>query len=65
MQVSQPLSMPDGKRFYVVCSRAEPDASGLPSRDDIRERIENEKLDVLAKRYLRDIRRAAFVEFRI
>jgi peptidyl-prolyl cis-trans isomerase SurA len=65
LQVSQPLSMPDGKRFYVVCTRAEPDASGLPSRDDIRERIESEKLDVLAKRYLRDIRRAAFVEFRI
>jgi len=49
----------------VVFTRAEPDASGLPSRDDIRERIESEKLDVLAKRYLRDIRRAAFVEFRI
>jgi len=65
LQVSQPLTMADGKRFYVVCGRKEPDASGLPSRDDIRQRLEDERLDMLARRYLRDIRRAAFVEFRL
>lgn len=65
LQVSQPLNMPDGKRFYVVCGRTEPDASGLPSRDDVRQRLEDEKLEMQAQRYMRDLRRAAFVEFRI
>ncbi|HVI49983.1 MAG TPA: peptidylprolyl isomerase [Candidatus Sulfotelmatobacter sp.] len=64
-QLSQPLSMADGKRFYVICGRNDPDPSGLPSRDEVRQRLEDERLEVLARRYMRDIRRSAFVEFRI
>lgn len=65
MQVSQSLTLPDGKRFYVVCGRTEPDASGLPSRDDIRQKLEDEKLEMQAQRYMRDLRRSAFVEYRL
>jgi len=57
--------MADGKRFYVICGRNDPDPSGLPSRDEVRQRLEDERLEVLARRYMRDIRRSAFVEFRI
>ena len=65
LQVSQTLTMSDGKRFYVICSRTEADPSGLPSRDDIKQRLEDERMELLAKRYMRDIRRSAFVEFRV
>ncbi len=51
-------------RFFVVCSRTEP-VNGLPSREEVRRRIENERLELLAARYLRDLRRAAFVEIRM
>jgi peptidyl-prolyl cis-trans isomerase SurA len=36
----------------------------LPGRDQIKERLFREKLDLLARRYLRDLRRAAFLDIR-
>lgn len=65
MQLSQPQISPEIQRFYLICGRTDPVQGGLPSRDDIHQRLEDEKMDVQAKRYLRDIRRAAFVEFRV
>ncbi|HIJ37290.1 MAG TPA: peptidyl-prolyl cis-trans isomerase [Rhodospirillaceae bacterium] len=62
--LSQPLDLGNSRRLFAVCQR-EDDSGGLPSRDAIRQRIEDEQLDVLARRYLRDLRRSAFVEIRI
>ena len=47
----------------MACSREEP-PSGLPSRDDIEETIMRQRLDLLSRRYLRDLRRQAFVDIR-
>jgi peptidyl-prolyl cis-trans isomerase SurA len=47
----------------MACSREEP-PSGLPSRDDIEESIMRQRLDLLSRRYLRDLRRQAFVDIR-
>ncbi len=63
-QLSQPLDQNNVRRLFTVCGRIDP-KGGLPSRDDIRTRIEDEQLDIMAKRYLRDLRRAAFVEIRV
>jgi peptidyl-prolyl cis-trans isomerase SurA len=49
----------------MVCERKEPEPTPLPGREDIRERITQQRLDLMARRYLRDIRRAAFVDLRV
>jgi peptidyl-prolyl cis-trans isomerase SurA len=63
-QISTPLDDKYLRRIFTVCGRVDP-KGGLPSRDDIKTRIEDEQLDIMAKRYLRDLRRAAFVEIRV
>jgi peptidyl-prolyl cis-trans isomerase SurA len=63
-QISEPLQDPNARRLFAVCGRTDP-TGGLPSRDDIRSRIENEQLENMARRYLRDLRRGAFIEIRI
>ncbi|OIQ97931.1 chaperone SurA precursor [mine drainage metagenome] len=65
MQLSKPLVTPDARRYYVICEREDPQPGGLPSRDEIRQRLEDEHLEVEARRYLRDLRRSAFVEIRL
>lgn len=62
--VSAPQGQGDISRIFMLCSRTEPTA-GLPSRDDVKRRIEDEKVALMAQRYLRDLKRAAFVEIRI
>jgi len=63
-EMSEPLKLESTYRFFVACDRAEA-TNGLPSREEVRRRIQDERLDLLAVRYLRDLRRAAFVEVRI
>lgn len=62
--ISEPLDAGNSRRMFAVCAR-EDDRGGLPTRDAIRRRMEDEQMDVLARRYLRDLRRAAFVEIRM
>jgi len=63
-QISAPLRTRQGIVLLMVCER-EAEAVELPSRDQIRGRLELERLDLLARRYLRDLRRAAFLDIRI
>jgi len=62
--MSEPIKLDNVYRFFIACDRTEA-TNGLPSREDLRRRMEDERLDLLAVRYLRDLRRAAFVEVRI
>jgi peptidyl-prolyl cis-trans isomerase SurA len=62
-QVSAPLEGPDGIRLLMVCDRREP--APAPEREQIAERLEHERVDRLARRYLRDLRKQAFVEVRL
>jgi peptidyl-prolyl cis-trans isomerase SurA len=64
-QLSEPLDMVNSRRFFAICGRHADQPNGLPSYDDIKRRMENEQLDNLAKRYLRDLRRNAYVDVRI
>jgi peptidyl-prolyl cis-trans isomerase SurA len=61
---SEPLRVETGIGIFMVCERHIPEAS-LPSRDEIAERIGRERLDLLARGYMRDLRRAAFVDLRV
>jgi peptidyl-prolyl cis-trans isomerase SurA len=62
-QMSQPLRGPNSVMLLMVCGR-EAESAGLPGRDQIKNRLFREKLDLLARRYLRDLRRAAFLDIR-
>jgi len=63
-EVSPPLEGPAGIHLLMVCDRREPEGV-LPEREEIAERLENERIERLARRYLRDLRKQAFVEVRL
>jgi hypothetical protein len=51
----------------MVCRRDEPkvpDMSPAAQRERIANRLRNDRLGILARQYLRDLRRAAFIEVR-
>lgn len=62
-QISTPLRGPDAVAMLMVCERTAPEAK-LPDREDVRERLILGKVGLLARRYLRDLRRAAFIDIR-
>jgi len=60
-QASPPIEVPGGRGILVVCERTD---SGI-DRDKIRERLSSQRLDMLARRYMRDLRRNANVDIRL
>ncbi len=60
-QPSQPVSVSGGLSVLVVCDRAE---SGI-DRKRIQERLTAQRLDMLSRRYMRDLRRNANVDIRL
>jgi peptidyl-prolyl cis-trans isomerase SurA len=60
---SKPLAMPGGIGVVMVCRRTDP-PGGLPSREEITDQLARARLDALARRYLRDLRRGAYVDIR-
>jgi peptidyl-prolyl cis-trans isomerase SurA len=63
-QVSEPLDGPGGIHLLMVCDRRTPQAE-TPQREQIAERLQRERVERLARRYLRDLRKEAFVEVRL
>ncbi len=61
--VSTPILAPEGVHVVFVCARESFDSKVLP-RDLIEARLNKEALALRARRYLRDLRRDAVVEFR-
>jgi peptidyl-prolyl cis-trans isomerase SurA len=62
-EASKPMPAPGGIAVVMVCERKDP-PGGLPSREDITEQLGRVRLDALARRYLRDLRRGAYVDIR-
>lgn len=64
-QASAPIALDNGLAVLVVCQRSDSTgAAALPSRDEVSNRILSEKLDGEARKYLRDLRQAAFIDLR-
>ena len=61
---SQPLATGDGVMLVMVCARDEP-KTGLPNRDQVEQMLASERLGMLARRHLRDLRLASIVDMRI
>lgn len=62
-QASEPLRMQEGIRILMACHRQEAVAA-LPDREIIRDRLGRQRVDMMARRYLRDLRRDAVIETR-
>lgn len=61
-EASRPLPMPGGLGVVMVCERHDP--PGLPTRDQVADTLARERMDELARRYMLDLRRGAYVDIR-
>ncbi|MBS0185946.1 MAG: peptidylprolyl isomerase [Proteobacteria bacterium] len=66
-QPSEVVPTEQGIGFFMVCKRSEADAQEniLPDKEMIQKKIMNQKLELVARRVLKDLRRAAFIETRL
>jgi peptidyl-prolyl cis-trans isomerase SurA len=63
-QATQPFgSLDEGVRVLVICGRDEIDQTA-PTYDDVYQQINDERVNSRSRRYLRDLRRDAVIEFR-
>ncbi|HZC38095.1 MAG TPA: peptidylprolyl isomerase, partial [Sphingomicrobium sp.] len=63
-QATQPFgSLEEGVRTLVICGRDEVDPTA-PSYDEVYNQINEERVNSRSRRYLRDLRRDAVIEFR-
>ncbi|MDA0338992.1 MAG: peptidylprolyl isomerase [Proteobacteria bacterium] len=62
-QASKPIKIGDDVRVLVVCGKTEPDVRE-PSFEEIEDFLSNQKLSMMARRYLRDLRRDAIIDYR-
>lgn len=63
-QMTAPARTDDGVQVLMVCSRKDAKPT-MPSRETIRANLEGQRLEMLAQRYLQDLRRQAFIDVRI
>ena len=63
-RASEPLLHGGGVRIIMVCAR-EDVPSISPDREAIRREIAGRRLEMLARRYVRDLHRSAFIDIRI
>jgi peptidyl-prolyl cis-trans isomerase SurA len=63
-QWSQPLETPNGVLSIMLCSKDYVEGAGVPSSEEIVNRLTDQKLGMLARRLLRDLRRDSTIEYR-
>jgi len=62
-QASKPLPTRGGIGIIMVCKRADPNVA-LPTQDQVYDELMHARLDQISRRYLRDLRRSAYVDIR-
>ncbi len=62
---SQPIMQKNGVGAIMVCDKAAPGPTALPTRDEVGEQLMRQRAEKLARRYMRDLRRSAFVDVRV
>ena len=60
---SKPIQMGGDMRVMVVCSRTDPEIY-MPSFEEIEDFLTNQRLSMMARRYMRDLRRDAIIDYR-
>ncbi len=51
--------------MMVLCGHAEEEAQGVPTKDQVRDRIYEQQMSNLERRYLRDLHRDAIIDNRL
>lgn len=62
-QASAPLRTPEGVKILMICVRDGGD--GMPSRDSVMNNLIQQRMDLLARRYIRELRQTATIDIRI
>jgi peptidyl-prolyl cis-trans isomerase SurA len=60
---SAPVRSETAVHVFMACERTDPEPD-LPDRDEIAESIWDRQVEVLARRYVRDLRRDAVIDVR-
>jgi peptidyl-prolyl cis-trans isomerase SurA len=64
-QASPPFgSAQEGVRVLVICGRDDAQAAAGPNAETIMAQLEEQRVNMRARRYLRDLRRDAVVDYR-
>lgn len=63
-QATKPLQSREGFHVVMLCERKEA-PSPIPTRDELVNNLTRQRLETLSRRYLRDIRRTAYVDLRV
>ena len=58
-----PSRTPKGFVIIMPCERIEQEA-GIPSAKTLEERLTRQRLDLMSQKYMRDLRRSAYVDLR-
>jgi peptidyl-prolyl cis-trans isomerase SurA len=65
-QTSPPIVQKNGVGVIMMCEKAaSSSAPTVPSREEMAETLMRQRLETLARRYMRDLRRTAFVDVRV
>lgn len=57
------LNTPEGLVIFFVCGRRMPEAT-LPTREQVEQQLTQQRVSMMARRYLRDLRRDAIIEYK-
>lgn len=63
-ETSEPVRVAEGVMLATLCDRKGSDPGAMPTRDQVRQRLGNERFNLLIQRYMRDLRKTAFVDIR-
>jgi peptidyl-prolyl cis-trans isomerase SurA len=64
-QATRPFgSIAEGVRVLVICGRDEEEGTGAPNPDAVFAQLQEERVNQRARRYLRDLRRDAVIDYR-
>jgi peptidyl-prolyl cis-trans isomerase SurA len=64
-QASEPIVQKNGVGVIMVCAKSNSGGSGAVTREDVTESLLRQRLDTVSRRYLRDLRRNAYVDVRV
>jgi len=63
-QTTAPIRVAEGLFLATLCGKTGGGAGALPSVEDVRNRLGNDRFNLLIRRYMRDLRQTAFVDIR-
>ena len=63
-QTSEPVRTAGSFIVFMLCNRTVEGAPPLPSREEVERRLMDERLDLHGQRYLRELRRTAYLDIR-